>query len=152
MSLFSADPAIKDIAPEKRKCLFPDEESLELFEDYSFSNCILECYIGIASHHLQCIPWYLPRVPGSSLPSCDPWTMIQFQSHMRSIDQAQCGHCLSDCDTVKLSVTTTSNKFRYRAVNFSANISTFRACDSTNLNLSPLCNILMDNNDKEVSK
>ena len=27
----------------------------------------------------------------------------------------------------------------------------FRSCDATNLNLSPLCNILSENNDKEVS-
>ena len=26
-----------------------------------------------------------------------------------------------------------------------------RSCDATNLNLSPLCNILSENNDKEVS-
>ena len=87
-----------------------------MFKEYSFSNCLLECSITLASQLTGCVPWYLPRVPGSALPSCDPWTVIQFQSRVRTIDQAQCGHCLSDCDTVKLSVTTTSNKFKYKAV------------------------------------
>ena len=83
-----------------------------MFKEYSFSNCLLECSISLVSQLTGCVPWYLPRVPGSALPSCDPWTMIQFQSLVRSTDQAQCGHCLSDCDTVKLSVTRDSTKLR----------------------------------------
>ena len=95
--------------------MFPDEESLELFEDYSFSNCILECYINItkASPQTQCIPWYLPRSDDSTLPSCDPWKMIQFRKEMSKIAPSQCSHCLSDCDSVKYFVTSSSNKFKY---------------------------------------
>ena len=97
--------------------MFPDEESLELFEDYSFSNCILECYIGIASHHLQCIPWYLPRSNDSQVESCDPWKMIQFQNESRKIDHnLECGHCLPDCDMVKYSTSHSSARFEYGVI------------------------------------
>ena len=101
--------------PEKRGCHFPNEQSLQLFEEYSFSNCILECYINItkASPQTQCVPWYLPRSNGSTLPSCDPWKTIQFRKEMSKIEPSQCSHCLSDCDSVKYFVTSSSNKFKY---------------------------------------
>ena len=114
MLLFSSDRTIEDLAPEKRRCNFPHEQSLQLFENYSFSNCILECYTNFTKvfNETQCIPWYLPRSDMSKLPSCDPWKTIQFMKEMKEIDLSQCGHCLSDCNSVKYSVSSTSNKFK----------------------------------------
>ena len=70
----SSTDDIQDIAPEKRQCLFPSEESLELFEDYSFSNCILECYISKVSNTTRCVPWFLPRSASDQV-QCD-WPPI----------------------------------------------------------------------------
>ena len=110
---YSSDRGIKSIAPIKRNCLFPNEKQLNVFGNYSFSNCLLECYMGLASNVTQCVPWYLPRSNGSTLPSCDPWKTIQFRKEMSRIEPSQCSHCLSDCDSVKYFVTSSSNKFKY---------------------------------------
>ena len=53
---------IEDIQPEARGCLFPEEGSLEFYERYTFTNCMLECAILKAEERLHCIPWYLPQV------------------------------------------------------------------------------------------
>ena len=44
------------------------------------------------------------------LPTCDPWQTTQFVQEISSTEQARCGHCLSDCDSVKFMVSATSNK------------------------------------------
>ena len=53
---------IEDIQPKARGCLFPEEGSLEFYERYTFTNCMLECAILKAEERLHCIPWYLPQV------------------------------------------------------------------------------------------
>ena len=101
---------VRTITPDKRKCLFPNEEALELFENYSFSNCLLECRLAKAATEINCIPWYFPRSNGSQTPSCDPWQTHQFRLEMGRVGQDQCGHCLADCEEVKYMVSSTSNK------------------------------------------
>ena len=101
---------VRTITPDKRKCLFPNEESLELFENYSFSNCLLECRLAKAATEINCIPWYFPRSNGSQTPSCDPWQTHQFRLEMGRVGQDQCRHCLADCEEVKYMVSSTSNK------------------------------------------
>ena len=54
--------SIKDISPEARECFFKDEGDLELYKEYTFSNCKLECAIKIAEEKYGCIPWHLPKV------------------------------------------------------------------------------------------
>ena len=61
MLVLSSDPAITAIEPARRRCLFPQERRLELYSRYSFSNCILECYILQAAATARCVPWYFPR-------------------------------------------------------------------------------------------
>ena len=58
LSISSSDPAIESVPPEKRKCLFPHEKSLDLFESYSFSNCQLECSLQQAANTTRCLPWF----------------------------------------------------------------------------------------------
>ena len=157
--MFSSDPGVKKVSPEKRKCLFANEEKLHLFNNYSFSNCILECYMNLASNVTGCIPWYLPRSNDTKIETCDPWKTNKFLVEISSMDQSQCGHCLSDCNTVKYTVASTSTKFKYK-IFFEINLFCCfnfiflfsRPCDATNLNLSPLCNILNENIDSEVSE
>ena len=113
---FSSDKeikSIKNVAPEKRKCFYPEERGLQLFQRYSFNNCLLECYLVLAANVTHCVPWYLPRPGQDNITTCDPWQTNQFLKEISSMDQAQCGHCLSDCDTVKYAVASTSSKFKY---------------------------------------
>ena len=91
--------------------MFPNEEQLNVFGNYSFSNCLLECYMGLASNVTQCVPWYLPRANGTMMPTCDPWQTNQFLMEINAMDQSRCGHCLSNCDSVMYSITSTSTKF-----------------------------------------
>ena len=116
---FRSDLTIKSIDPERRGCLFSDEGNLQLFQEYSFNNCIMECSIEWAKEQdqTQCIPWYLPRSNDSQVESCDPWKMIQFQNESRKIDHnLECGHCLPDCDMVKYSTSHSSARFEYGVI------------------------------------
>ena len=114
MLFCSSDLAIEDVTPEKRDCLFPRERDLQLFAEYSFSNCLLECYLNLtqAAPQLQCLPWYMPRPDPAPRPSCDPWRSLEFTREMGRIEPSQCAHCAPDCESVQYLVTATSNKFR----------------------------------------
>ena len=54
-----ADDDIRQIAPEKRNCFFPDESPLEMHKSYSQANCILECSIVYARFTLIAALLYL---------------------------------------------------------------------------------------------
>ena len=89
----SSDPEIQNgVEPDKRQCLFPNEKNLSLFRGYSFSNCILECYLERAAGITGCIPWYFPRHQDSQLAACDPWKTTQFTQEISKIDQAGPSH------------------------------------------------------------
>ena len=57
---------IRTIDPSKRNCYFSDEtiteNPLQLFKNYSQSNCLLECQIEYVRGNmtLPCTPWYFP--------------------------------------------------------------------------------------------
>ena len=53
---------IRHIPPEKRNCFFPNEGQLAFYEEYSLTNCRLECAILEVQKRLGCIPWFLPKV------------------------------------------------------------------------------------------
>ena len=84
---FSSDPEIEQVDPDKRHCYFQSEKSLTLFSGYSFSNCILECYLERALEISGCIPWYFPRDEDSRVVACDPWKTTQFMLEISKIDQ-----------------------------------------------------------------
>ena len=44
----SADEGIKDMEPSKRNCLFYDEMRLNFHQNYTRSNCLLECAMDFA--------------------------------------------------------------------------------------------------------
>ena len=91
--------------------MFPNDEKLKIFGNYSFSNCLLECYMGLTYNLTECIPWYLPRANDTVMITCDPWKTNEFLAKISMMDPSKCGHCLSDCDSVKYSVSSTSSKF-----------------------------------------
>ena len=64
---------------KKRTCSFSSEKELELFEAYSYNNCVLECFIKTVTSSLNCLPWFLPRFNNTQgLVACDPWDTTKF--------------------------------------------------------------------------
>ena len=53
---------IEQINPEDRDCFFPNEGRLTFYEEYTFTNCRLECAILEVQKRLGCVPWFLPKV------------------------------------------------------------------------------------------
>ena len=129
-----ADKDIKKIDPKKRKCYFPDEHRLEMHNNYSRSNCILECNINYARNMMKksnqiigCAPWFYPATDEQYTVVCDPWETKKFQSYMTNVPDEECAECLPDC-------TDTIYESRVSAA-------PFRDCDHTNLGASPLCDL-----------
>ena len=56
----AATESFKGIDQGLRKCRFPDEGELELFDFYTESNCELECAWKKAEELCGCRPWYVP--------------------------------------------------------------------------------------------
>ena len=103
------DSNVKSELPEKRKCYFKDESTLDFYSTYTFSSCKFECKLKHTSAVVGCTPWYLPH--HNNTPACDPWKAAQFNTMMES-DQENCTHCLADCDTTIHSVSQSSAPFR----------------------------------------
>ena len=61
-AVFVSTKDIKDLAPEARECFFADEGNLDFYQNYTFSNCRLECAIKKSEKIFGCVPWHLPRV------------------------------------------------------------------------------------------
>ena len=127
------EESIRSIDAKNRDCYFSDENSLEMHQKYSQSNCILECNLNYALEMMKyenktlCIPWFYP-IPDNKVDQfCDPWDTVIFQDFMSSTPADQCSNCLPDC-----------SKTIYDA---SVSTASFRQCDHTNLGASSLCDL-----------
>ena len=62
---------------------------LEVHNEYTQSNCILECQQKHALNQMNktdlCIPWYLPKNDSSAARLCDPWEAREFKTHMDAV-------------------------------------------------------------------
>ena len=112
MFLYSADRKIKTVPARQRSCLFSSETELELFTAYSYNNCVLECFIQSVITMLNCLPWFLPGFNNTSVVACDPWDTTKFIKEMERMKPVQCPECLSDCESVRYQVATTSTAFQ----------------------------------------
>jgi hypothetical protein len=129
-----ADDNIQKIDPKKRDCYFTDENPLIMHNNYSRSNCILECSIRYARQMMKqlnsnetfgCAPWFYPATDEEYSNVCDPWETKTFQDFMTNVPDQECSYCLPDC-------TDTIYQSRVSAA-------PFRDCDHTNLGSSALC-------------
>ena len=91
------DP-FKSIKQELRKCRFPEEGNLKLFDYYTESNCKLECAWSKAEEICGCKPWHVPAEDGSE--TCFVLGNVCFDQIMRKIKEEKiklnCG-CEKDC-------------------------------------------------------
>ena len=126
--------AIRSISPKDRGCFFSDEHSLDEHQEYTQSNCVLECTMkyarkkmGEANETVDCTPWFYPVRDADISPFCDPWATVEFQKWMASAPDGECSVCLPDC-----------TKTIYEAA---VSTAPFRQCDHTNLGTSQLCDL-----------
>ena len=137
--IIQGDDGIRSIAIPDRKCLFADEnQDMQIFTNYTQSNCLFECSILYAYENLRaknnteaCIPWYFPSPETIANQICDPWQNDEFLLLMQSVSEETCEHCLPDCTTTIFDMDITT--------------SPLETCDDSNLGISPLCNIFNGN-------
>ena len=77
--------AFKGIGKQLRKCYFPDEGDLELFDYYSENNCKLECAWNKAKQICGCKPWHVPSLPGDEM--CFILGQVCFDQIMKKIEE-----------------------------------------------------------------
>jgi hypothetical protein len=129
-----ADDDLKDLKPEVRKCLYPDEiGNLKLFKTYGQANCFLECSLTFAQKKLEsdqnltqgCTPWYFPFVD-DHFKMCDPYQTLAIWYIMQNeVPSEECNYCLPDCIRTIYTQSVTTQPFR--------------RCDERNLYLTNLC-------------
>ncbi len=66
----TVDAKVDGLPPNDKRCMSArDDHNLTLFRDYSFSSCMYECRLRVASESCGCIPWDFPRWT-EELPIC----------------------------------------------------------------------------------
>ena len=88
----------REIPQDLRKCFFPDEGNLELFDYYTESNCQLECAWRKAHDVCGCKPWHVPAKDGTQM--CFVLGNLCFDQIMTKIEDGlidlECD-CEKDC-------------------------------------------------------
>ena len=128
-----SDNNVRNVDPSKRSCYFEDENPLNMYQNYTYTNCILECAIGFVRKKMlletgqSCTPWFYPSIDEHVAETCDPWQTQRFIKLVSEVPSKNCSHCLPDCTTTT----------------YQARISTsaFRMCDHTNIGVSSMCNM-----------
>ena len=136
---FDADESIKEeVSFEKRKCYFPNEYSMKIHQNYSYTNCLFECKLEFAQRKMtkqnekRCVPWFFPSQDKFLYEICDPWQTKKFQSIFQNVDDEECKDCLPDCISTQYETSLTSAPFGY--------------CERTNFGLSPFCDLSVEKN------
>ncbi|XP_059096207.1 pickpocket protein 28-like [Tigriopus californicus] len=107
--------------PNTRKCYFPHEYQLELYNEYSRARCQIECSLEAAFEIHNCTPWF---IPWTQRRICGPQQSYLFFRSAR-LHNKTCHHCLADCNEV--------------TYDFKLSSAPFRRCDDKNMESSPLC-------------
>jgi len=135
-TLVTSDAAVQNYDPSVRGCCFSFENSLKLFSQYTYSNCLFECILTYATQYVQDstnmtstgTPWFFPRGEKDNLVSgFMVTTQILDAMNEKSAVRHECKQCLPDCTFTKYS-------FRFSS-------EPFRKCDDLNFLMSPLCKI-----------
>ena len=131
-----ADDDLRDLDPNTRGCLFPDETNRIVFhKSYNQANCFLECNLIFAQGKLKeelnltsgCTPWFYPFVD-DGFKMCDPWQTVRITEIMENdVPSDACNYCLPDCIRTIYS--------------HSISAQPFRRCDERNFQLTDMCNM-----------
>jgi len=118
-----SDIKIRSLPPNVRHCRFEDENDiLKLYQQYSQSNCFLECLLNVTHNQLRkekpqdptCTPWMLPFMDKEST-YCDPWQAQRFMEIILEVVKPNtCQQCLPDCSQTIYTPMITTVPFRYQ--------------------------------------
>ena len=126
-SLVNADVSMRNLDPNSRKCIFYDESSnMNIYQNYTYANCLFECSLLAAHAVYGCFPWYFPATD-DNIKICNPWETQLFLNNMKSVKGERCTKCLPECNNIiyESSVVTIP----------------FRQCDLSNMEMSLFCKI-----------
>lgn len=56
---------VRYISKNSRNCLFENEMRLELYNEYTQRNCVVECSAGALLAHCGCLPYFKPMMHGN---------------------------------------------------------------------------------------
>ncbi len=102
-----ADEDLRNMPPEMRNCLFPDEnkENLVLLQHYSQAGCFYECMVQHARHICHCTPWDFPFSKNDPIKICNGYGYFCFGEIMKNISymSKECD-CLPDCNVVEYQI------------------------------------------------
>jgi amiloride-sensitive sodium channel len=106
--LYSADPKLRNYAPQSRGCYFQHEKQLKFFKSYTKAHCDLECMTNYTLKLCGCVRFSMPR--DKSTPVCD---LSKTECYIAAIenwpdinsapdggDDKMCG-CLASCNEIK---------------------------------------------------
>jgi len=122
-----ADDSMYGLNIQKRNCRFYEESSLlNIYQNYTYANCLFECSLIKANEKYMCTPWYFP-IPENNIKICNPWITKEFLAFMNKITNIDCPFCVPECNNTI----------------FDSSIITvpYRECDKGNIQMSFLCNI-----------
>ena len=115
-----SDPSIRSIAPNRRQCMFDDEnEEMTIFKWYSRTNCLLDCRTSLVEKECGCRPWDYPFDSTTNVNIqnqtriCDYFGNTCFNALMKTaFGEKQClKECLPDCNSVKYTISVEKTPF-----------------------------------------
>ena len=117
----SINEFFRDIPPQKRTCMFQDENDfIKLHKNYTQANCFMECRLNYAKRMLYekdgknytCTPWFFPFVDDGYI-LCNPWDSGSILRRMLDdIPKGECKQCLPDCRRISYSYLVSAQSIR----------------------------------------
>lgn len=99
--LSATDTLRNTLDPVERNCFFTDEYPLQLFSNYTMTNCWMECLMNLSKkalrQHETCIPWNFPT---KLEPPCKPIAHQLFLEEFNYLDMNKVLVCFSSWEVV----------------------------------------------------
>lgn len=61
-SVLETDEDVRSLSHKDRKCIFPEENSVNFSSEYNFWACMTECRMRVTLELCKCIPFYYPHI------------------------------------------------------------------------------------------
>ncbi|KAM3965119.1 sodium channel protein Nach [Aphomia sociella] len=105
------DAGARLIAPEKRKCRYTDENSLQVYRHYSYTACTVQCRMEAQLRLCNCTNFFMPNVP--EYVKCNISGIICLNDHVNVLSvlrakwSSRSGlycNCLPSCTEAEISI------------------------------------------------
>ncbi|KAF5291553.1 hypothetical protein FQR65_LT01866 [Abscondita terminalis] len=119
-SLITVSKELRSYFSYERKCYFPNEKYLSLYKIYTQENCLVECLSNFTGNYCQCVPFWMPRVPGKNIcgpgkKECVKYSKLNFLSYSNRNNKGspQCD-CLPACTSLSYDVEISQTKWNWK--------------------------------------